>query len=87
MSKNPNELTNADRKLLAELPLPGKENQKRQNPYSGVIKELNPQEVVLVDWILDQYNGGRPRCGVQKWDRARMILLKLNPDAYYDLID
>lgn len=59
----------------------------RVNPFSGKSVWLTAQLCQLYDFITTK----NLVCGVdytrRDWDLARMTFLKINPDAYYDLID
>jgi len=61
----------------------------RTNPFSGAEVHLNTFTKRLVDIILDLY--GRYERGdfkaVKDYDRMKLILLKLDSDTYYKLID
>jgi hypothetical protein len=64
-------------------------NERRSNPYSGVVRMLSPLAVTLYDFIIIQYNAGNvgKLFSVSLWDNCRYMFLKYWPDAYYDLID
>jgi hypothetical protein len=74
--------------------------QPRTNPYTNVTHTLEPQAVVLYDFIVNAvgiikspntlprhvtYNGTITT--KQNWDRARYLFLELWPNEYMDLID
>lgn len=61
----------------------------RQNPYSGKTVSLSPFLASLHDFIIVSYRRGVVGSAfpVSVWDRARYLFLRLNPEAYYDLID
>jgi hypothetical protein len=63
------------------------------NPYTRVEVELNPLEFSLYTWLMNWYTryerGGVELAGapIQAYDDVKYLLLKLNTQAYYDLID
>lgn len=69
--------------------IPTETEEPRSNPYSGKTVTLSPLLASLYDFIISSYNRGLvgPVIPVSVWDRARYLFNRLNPDAYYDLID
>jgi hypothetical protein len=72
----------------------------RINKYTGVEVEVDPISAVAIDFILKLEKAMYLQRGyaeinpnlkasnaVQNFDRARMLVLKLNPNAYMNLID
>lgn len=60
------------------------------NPFSGVSVELNGFEASIYNFLLNWYEGyivGREKLPIQVYDDMKYLLLEINPDAYYDLID
>ena len=63
---------------------------ERSNPFSGVSVPLNTFEAKLYDLTIKMimaYESGDPNFKVGKYDRLKYLLLKINPQAYMDLID
>jgi hypothetical protein len=64
-----------------------------RNPFSGVEKNLDAFELSLYCWLMRWYaryeDGGPTRAGapIQAYDDVKYLLLEINADAYYDLID
>lgn len=88
----------AEKNLMAKLDKFGSvlisddAKQVRTNPFSGVQIELTPFLAALVDFVLNNYNAGnvgfKPgQIPVGVWDRAKYVVLRLKPEAYYGLID
>ena len=83
-----------------DLVLPA-EDQKRDNPYTGASRRLEPLAAALYDFITDsQAEGdldtfGRPPnvrfndrvFKIRYLDRARLLFRLHYPDEYYELID
>ena len=67
------------------------ENQVCENPFSGVEVELNPVEASIynfcVAWYSRYQRGINPQAPVQVYDSMRYLILDMNSDAYYDLLD
>jgi len=63
----------------------------RQNPYSGVKVELNALELTIYEFCLNWYNrydsGWATESPIQCVNDMKYLLLDLNPDAYFDLLD
>jgi hypothetical protein len=81
--------TKSEQNILDSLENLPSENQIVKNPYTEVEVELTPRETALYNHILnlnDRINKGETNL-IQKFDRSRYLFLKLNSDAYYDLID
>jgi hypothetical protein len=60
------------------------------NPFSGVEVELTGFEASIYEWCLawyKRYERGIVTPPVQTYDDMKYILLEINPDAYYDLLD
>lgn len=63
---------------------------KRTNPFSGVSVDLNEFEARIYDLTIDMimmYERGDRNFKVAKYDRLKYLLLKVNSQAYMDLID
>ena len=63
---------------------------ERSNPFSGVSVPLNAFEAKLYDLTINMimaYERGDKNFKVQKYDRLKYLLLKVNSDAYMRLID
>ena len=92
-------LTKADNKFIADF-ITVKEVKTLQNLLTGESVDCNPLETALITFIFDLElvingignlqdlnlkltNGNK----IQKFDRARDIVRKLNPTAYMTLID
>lgn len=59
-----------------------------QNPISGVEVKLNSVQVTLYCATMDAYAKWEQGTGTsQTFDRLKYLFLKLNPNAYYDLVD
>ena len=93
-------LTDADKKFITEHidPLVHEELHEATNPFTGARIETTPQIAALVKMIQDfSFNDFHPRvlkkwgCKstnyVSKFDRARMIVLKLDRNVYNNIID
>jgi len=74
----------------------------RKNPYSGVSCEVDPICAACYDFVMKLYDciqredevgmkkihpSLRLTNAVQNFDRARYIVMKLDSDAYYTLLD
>ena len=62
----------------------------RQNPFSGVEVYLLPFEASVYDFCLNwyaSYTRGANILPVQTYDDMKYLLLEMNPDAYYALLD
>lgn len=93
-------LTNADKKFLTEhiTPLIHEELRTVSNPFTGAIIQTTPQIATLVKMIQDlSYNdfnlnmlkkwGCKQTNYISKFDRARQIVLKLDKNIYFEIID
>ena len=93
-------LTDADKKFIAEHidPHVNEKINTVSNPFTGESMETTPQITTLVEMIQNlSFNDFHPnalkkwRCTptncVSKFDRARMIVLKLDKNVYYKIID
>jgi hypothetical protein len=61
-----------------------------QNPFSGVRVELNPLEASIYNFCrkwYTRYERGDFSIPVQTYDDMKYLLLEINTQAYYDLID
>ena len=61
-----------------------------QNPFSGVRVELNPLEATVYNFCMNwyrRYSNGDMSLPIQTYDDMKYLLLELNTQAYYDLID
>jgi hypothetical protein len=64
-----------------------------QNPFSGVRMELDPLEATIYQWLRRWYaryeKGGAVMAGapIQTYDDVKYLLLEINNEAYYNLID
>ena len=93
-------LTDADKKFITEHidPLVHEELHEATNPFTGARIETTPQIATLVRMIQElSYNNFNPRvlkkwgckqtnC-VSKFDRARQIVLKLDKNIYFEIVD
>jgi hypothetical protein len=74
--------------------------QPRTNRFTGITHTLEPQAVVLYDFIVNAIGIAKPSDLIprhvtyngttttkQNWDRARYLFLELWPNEYMDLID
>ena len=60
------------------------------NQYSGVEKELNWFEYAVFAWCMkwyQEYTREIRNPPIQTFDDMKYLLLELNPDAYFDLLD
>lgn len=64
-----------------------------RNLFSGVTVELNPLELTVANWCQQWYFGDysknptNTQAPVQAYDDMKYFLMRLNADAYYDLLD
>ena len=93
-------LTDADHKFITTIiadKIPD-DNVTISNPWSGDSKEVDPLLGTLVNMIYDLSDNGlndascsrwgiSPSGAVPKFDRARMLVLKIDKDVYYDFLD
>ena len=94
-------LSQRDQKILDELVIKYPNGAILTNPYSGQEVVLSGRDAALVLLIKDlerTFNksndfsdttkkGRETRSIMSKFDNCRYLLMKLNPEAYYDLID
>ena len=67
-----------------------KQPQVAVNPFSGVKAELTGFEYSLYAFCLNwyrRYSNGEMDLPVQAYDDVKYILLEVNTEAYYDLLD
>ena len=93
-------LTDADKKFITAhiTPLIHEELRTVSNPFTGAVIQTTPQIATLVKMIQDlSFNDFNPavlkkwgckqtNC-ISKFDRARSIVLKLDRNIYFDVID
>lgn len=95
-------LTKAESNLLAKLngivsSASYTQNQVRSNPFTGVQREVSGQVAYLIDFTLAAYRSYSMEKGsmilngkkipLSIYDRTRYLIMKLDNEAYFDLID
>ena len=66
------------------------------NPYTGVVRETTPLIAALINFVITSYKtydfaGGMnffgKKVAIATFDRVRYLVMKLDPNVYYDILD